>query len=188
MAEQQTVGGDVYRVENQGKTDFVGKLSPTQVYRIPAGGQSIVPREAVWLWLGRPWLVDLPDKGHLDRKDELARLHTLYGAHCKDENTGMVEDELWELNKPRLAVFDMVGGSIRTVIDDPKGIYVTPVVETQSEKDLLSETVEKLRRELAAMQGRLNGLERGEAQPDEEVPEDAPRAVPVGPRRGRESS
>lgn len=185
----QSAGGEVYRIVNKSETrPFVGKLSPTQVYRVPPGGTAIVPREGVWLWTGRPWTIDRPENGIRERHEEVMRLRALYGAHCPDEKTGMVEDELWELNKPLLDVFDMTGEPVVTVIDDPFGDRISPAMQTTAEKDLLAETVDKLRRELASMQGRLNGLERGEAMPDVEVPDDEPTKVPVGPRRGREAS
>lgn len=176
------IAGEVVRVHNEADKEFRGSYDG-QRYVIPAGGAVIVPTEACWHWCGRQWLIDEPPL-KLERTREMERLRLYYGAHFNDPDKTV--EEKWEQNKPKLSVTTMDGERFVTMLDDPLGKEVSPASQTVAERNLLSEQVDKLRRELAAMQGRLNSVERGEDQPDEEVPEDSATSIPTGPRRGRE--
>lgn len=179
------MAGEVVRVLNEDlEREFRGSYNG-QRYVIPPGGSVIVPTEACWHWCGRQWLVDEPPL-RLERTREMERLKIYYGAHFNDTNPPRTVEEKWAANKPNLRVTTVDGERYVTMLDDPEGKEVSPASQTIAERNLLADQVDKLRRELAAMQGRLNSVERGEDQPDETVPEDTASNIPTGPRRGRE--
>lgn len=185
------MAGEVVRITNGMSQPFVGKHDG-QPYRIAPGGSAIVPVEAMWHWCGRPHLVDRPPT-RLDRKGEVSRLKVLYGAAFPDppELGGATEEEKWERNKPLLEVYDLSGERIVTVLDDPEGRHLTPATETELEKQVLKDTIESMKAQLAQLTSQYAAEQRGELTSLEEVPSDGPPVpkddptkVPVGVTTG----
>jgi hypothetical protein len=180
------MAGEVVRLKNKGKTQFVGKYAQTR-YAVEPGGELIVPREAMWHWFGRPFLVDTGK--HKDRTTEWKRLQTLYGLF--DDEAGSY-DEKFKQNVPQVEVYDLDGERIITVIDDPTGANISPADQTRQEKELLDEQIAKMRQELNALQAAQAQVQLEGYEPTSDaVEEDTPKKVPVGAstaagRRGRE--
>lgn len=178
--------GQVVRIKNNSKEDFVGKYDQN-VYRVKAGQEAIAPVEASWHWFGRPHAIDGRKK---ERTDEVNRLNVLYGLF--DDESGSIAEKR-ERNVPKCEVYDLDGERIYTVLDDPKGERINPSDQSAHEAELMNDQIQKLQRELAAL---TSAAALADTSPDyqpssdvlvEEVPDDTPTKVPVadGPRRGR---
>lgn len=179
------MAGDVVRVLNHGDREFVGGYDQ-QRYVVPAGGQSIVPRDAAQHWTGRWHTFDR--EHHKERTVEYERLMVLYGIFA-DETTSI--EEKMETNIPKLEVTDLDGNKIVTVLEDPHNDFARPADTTQVEKDLLEQQIAKMQRELSSLTSALAMTQTnkdGKYEPSiDVVPTDDPKKVPVtdGPRRGR---
>lgn len=161
------MAGEVFRVKNTSDQPWVGRYA-NQRYVVPAGGEAIVPRGAVALWMGDPEAKDVGQ--HKARREENKRLLIKWGANGE--------------SRPPLEVWGLDGDRVITVLDDPDGRHLHEQAPTVAERDLLEEQLEKLRREQAAMQARIIAVEAGD-QPQAQVPEDSASKVRVGSKTGK---
>jgi hypothetical protein len=179
------MAGEVVRLHNVGSQDFRGKYDGVR-YVIQAGGQAIVPVEAMQHWLGRPHAID---RGRWrERTDEFNRLKQLYGSAFVDpEVDGPIDEEAkWARNKPFLEAYDLDGTRIITVVDDPKGEHLNPADVTQAEQRVVLDQMEALKRQLSQLQSEYAAQQAGQMTDLDDVPIDEPKTVPVGAKRGRE--
>lgn len=100
----------IVRVINKSNVDFMDKYN-SQEFSIPAGMESLVPYEAMCLWVGDPQSVDT--ERNPARRAEFHRLRVRYGSYD--------DTEMWRENKPDLEFADAEGNRIVTVADDPEG-------------------------------------------------------------------
>lgn len=162
------MAGEVVRIRNVGKEDFVDMYG-NQPYRIRAGSESIVPFDAMALWLGHPAANNVDPRNRV-RVSEYARLRTRYGAYDNPD--------LWEQNKPKLECFTIdTGEPIITVVDDPDGDTLVPESVPGSDQAFILARMKQMEEEMAALRNALQveqnaaAAERmGIAQPDTPAP------------------
>lgn len=146
--------GDVIYAENYGDEPLVWKYA-NQRYRLPPGQETIIPWEAMALYMGDPNLIDVPgDDRRRYRTDELKRLYFKHGAHDGDQVK-------WEANKPRVHCRSLDGEPIITVVDDPAGEHLTPEVSTRAQNIMLQERMRRLEAELKSLK-RAERVSEGE--------------------------
>ncbi|GIV04102.1 MAG: hypothetical protein KatS3mg015_2932 [Fimbriimonadales bacterium] len=165
--------GEVVIIKNVGSVDFVGKHASIK-YTIPAGGQRIVPWEAMCLWMGNPEAVDKENSPA--RTDEYRRLRFKYGIY---HNMHLAAERF-----PKLEAYDLDDNRLITVIDDPEGAHLTPEVNTRAENEILRERLARMEREMIALRRQANMQERVDAAESMgiQVTEDAaPGETPQAP-------
>lgn len=138
------------RVRNTHHFDFVDKFA-NHTYVIKAGEDTIIPFDAMILWLGNPKAVDVDGKRRY-RRDEFRRLRVRYGAYD--------DADLWEQNKPQLSCTTIDGQPITTIVDDPDGKHLTPAVQSQNEREALIQRLDYMQRAMTEMQQELNRVQQ----------------------------
>lgn len=151
------------RIVNEGDKPFTSKWEGN-VFTIRPGSEIMVTQDAANRWTGNPTTVN--DGKVNARREEYNRLRVLYGAY---EN-----DEKWEANHPRLAVYDLDGNRINTVIDDPEGTALTPAP--------IDRTARSMQDQMEDMQRQMDAMARAMAD------QEASAATGVGSTEGRPSS
>lgn len=145
-------------------------------FNLQPGQQTIVPYAAILNWFGDPDLRDSGDR-YL-RSDEYRRLGTRYGWHI-----GESEEEWRETRMPRIKCFTLEDEPILTVLDDPNGESLKDKPATSDQYSYLEQTVQRQEAELAQMRKVLHNLQASQGA-EEAIPEDEPKQVPTGARRG----
>lgn len=158
------------RVVNEGDKEFVSRWEGN-IFRIKPGSETMVTRDAVNRWTGN---ADTVNDGKVNaRREEYNRLRVLYGAYERDE--------VWEANRPHLAVYDLDGNRITTVLDDPEGTNINapqfnPVERSMQEQlAVMEQQMEAMRRAIADReaadatgQGRTEGRPSSIPEPTQE--------------------
>lgn len=119
----------------------------SQKYKMAPGGKCIAPFIAVCHWFGHPNAVDV-DARNRYRTDEYARLRVSYGVYD--------DESKWDEMIPHVEVHDLEGNKITTVLDDPRGDYLTPETSTIAEKAQLEMQMAAMQRQMLAMQAQMN--------------------------------
>lgn len=168
---QRTPEYTTVQMVNEGDVEFVGTYTGQQ-FRAGPGERIFVPFYAMCLWAGHPDAMDL-DRKRRYRTDELKRLQVKYGAFsfngcwttelCKG-NPGVdgVKKHPPTRHLPNIHFFRVEDGSeYMTVLIDPDGKRINPGVVNEASQDTmesralrdLQNTVERLQKELAVVQG-----------------------------------
>lgn len=132
----------IVRVKNVG-TERFSDMSNSQPTMIDPGGETLVPMEAVTLWLGDPDSRDF-DARRTFRTDEFERLLTRYGVYQNEH--------MWEQVRPKLEVYTLDGVRIATVAEDPRGEGLDIVVSNDSTTETL------LRTQLDSMKTQMDAI------------------------------
>lgn len=184
------------RLVNPGPGAFKSRFEG-RWYEIREGGDMICDERMMWQWMGRPFARDKNDGGPEDRfrTEEFLRLKALYGldyAEHEDRSGGKIiksAEERWEEGKPRIEAYRLDGERIVTVLDDPDGDTMTAVDNVAKHEATNADArIDELRAEIQQLQ-KLMAEGRMDLQPVgslDDVPDDGPPPVPVGPRRGKE--
>lgn len=123
-------------------------------YPVEVGGKTHVPFEAAANAFGDPRAAEnmgsfKDEAGNvgfiLDRATEVRRLRTLYDNQVGPENQ--------ILYAPHVSVSDLDGNAISTVLDDPEGASVHPVITTATDKSALEAQIAKLQRTVELLAG-----------------------------------
>lgn len=165
---------DLVRIKNVGDKPWTDQFG--RVYTLQPGETGLVSWAAMCCWLGDPMLLNKEFNRERDREYE--RLRVRHGA------ASLTEEE-WEAKKPTLLAKTVDGEDIWTVLADPEGKHATEAGSTVEEKEVLESQLEAMRKTQSQLQAQLNQLLVAQGA-GEEVPEDEPKAVAVGERRGRE--
>lgn len=153
----------VVRLRNDGETEYRQRYAGVR-YRIPPGGETIVPFMAMCLWLGHPDAVDM-DKKRRYRTQEFQRLCVKYGVY---EHHDQVENLF-----PKISAWSLIDNTeYITVVKDPEGGHLTPDVQTKNER-------ERMAQQMAAMQAQITMLQ---AQMEQSARENA-SAIAAGDTR-----
>lgn len=166
---------ELCRIVNKGKVPFVSKWEGNK-FTIKPGSEIMVTRDAANRWTGNATVFD--DGKVNARREEYNRLRVLYGAY---EN-----DTKWEENQPHLAVYDLDGNRIITVIDDPEGTQVQPAPIDRTTRSM-QEQLEDMERQMAAMRRAMEDQEVS-ASTGVGAVEGRPSSIPpeAGPEPARE--
>lgn len=151
------------RIVNEGDEPFTSKWEGN-TFTIKPKSEIMVTLDAANRWTGNAATVN--DGKVNARREEYNRLRVLYGAY---EN-----DEKWVKNQPHLAVYDLDGNRINTVIEDPEGTRLTA---TPADK-----TTRSMQEQLEDMQRQMEAMTRAIAD------QEASAATGVGATEGRPSS
>lgn len=167
---------ELVRITNDDDVPFIGMFNG-QRYIIKPRSETVVPFEAMCLWMGNPNSRDL-DAKRRDRTSEYRRLRVKYGVYEHNDR----EDQL-----PRLSAFNMEGEKIVTVLDDPEGKNITTTAATVQDDESLREEVVRLRGLVERLVGEreprpdfIGDESMAGEELDDEVTEDTPVRVPVG--------
>lgn len=152
---------NVVRVTNTGDTPFIDKFDG-QKFRVEPHSDTLVPFDAICLWMGNPGARDI-DAKRRDRTDEFGRLRVRYGVY--------EHEHLWETARPHLEVTTLEGERILTVAEDPEGRAVQ--VEFAREAD----TNEALRADLADVRSTLDKVLAALAQAGPETAQAVMQAI-----------
>lgn len=169
----------VVRVQNVSQSIFRDAFDGQQ-YVIPAGAAAIVPVNAVKLWMG-DWTKRNLDAVMRERDWEVERLKIRLAVYSDGwcathgSRSGKRPDEqcrcegIRPLPEPALEVFDMAGTRISTILEDPEGLGLDPVVSGDVEKERLLELLREQQMRLRAIESQIAG-QGGIAI--EDIPED----------------
>lgn len=133
------------QIKNVGVTDFVKEYHVDKI-RIPAGQSMIVMWDIMVYWLGNPALTDASIRER-DRTREVNRLRVLYGAYD--------DDAVWEVNKPKLEVYQLTGERVWTVVDDPDGEHVTPASQSMAYAQTYEAQIALMQKQIDALQAMM---------------------------------
>lgn len=167
----------VYRVINKGDKplDLMYNNLP---YHIESGADTFVPFGAIDTWFGNPNAVDGVESHQRYRKAEFDRLREKYGAYSSDE--------LWAANKPKVEVWTSAGEQITTIIDDPVGLKISPVAQSQAEVDTMRTQLAQQQRSIAALEASLAAREHEiTSEEDNQLAEDFDEVSEDTPDRPR---
>lgn len=164
---------DLVKIKNIGERPFKWQWGWKRWIEFQPGEVKIVPLEILDVLLGQPGLTGT------DRAQKFKVLCNNYG--CFDDT------DKWDEVRPPLKAKTIDDIDIVTVADDPSGDSVTQADTTVTEKAELESHIQTLQRQMASLQARLETQIRSEhAGSIEDIQEDEPSKVAVGPRRGRE--
>jgi hypothetical protein len=158
------------KVRNPGDSDFRERYD-NRLYVVPPGGETLVPPEAAKLWVG-DWDARNFNEIRRPRDDEVNRLKVKYGVYDQDP-----------LPKAPLEVYDVAGGRISSVLDDPFGETLQAVVSGDEEKLRLQDLLQRYERELSNIRTQIKAKEGSLAI--EDIPEDQGEDEPRPRRRRR---
>lgn len=177
---------DVVIITNESDRVFSDRFDGRE-FTIQPGREAIIPFAALCLWLGHPYANNYDPRNRV-RVMEHQRLRTRYGAF-DDIIRGLTADQLWELNRPRLAARTYEGEAVITVVDDPDGNFLAPPDESgtsdQSQLALIMATIQRQERELNALKAQAAASQRRDSALYDAEPtsDDAPEMVnPHQPR------
>lgn len=136
------------RIRNDDTEPFQQKYAGTR-YNLVPNAETFIPWEAMCLWFGHPFAVDVPgDKRKRYRTDELRRLYVKYGVY---ENHHEAKDRF-----PKISVWDITNGNkITTVVDDPEGKDLNPAAISQADNEGLQAQIKAMQEQMAMMEARL---------------------------------
>lgn len=137
------------RIRNEGETTFQAKYAG-QRYNLATGQDTLVPWDAVCLWFGHPFAVDVPgDKRKRYRSDELRRLYVKYGVYEKHETAAQ--------KFPKVSVWDLAepGKRYTTVVDDPEGKDLNAAVISQADNESLQAQIATMQQQMAMLQAQI---------------------------------
>lgn len=135
------------RVQNNSSREVVLKWDGVR-YRIPANGMNVVPFDAMVRVVGNPNVIGP------ERQEEYARLKVLH-------NLGTIDNPSLEADYP-LSFYTIDGDPIVTVLDDPEGEHLTPVTQTSVDQTFLLNTIDKLTRQVQALQAQADANVRAD--------------------------
>lgn len=140
-----------------------------QPYVIPPNHTAIIDSDAVKLWTGDYEALDRPNNPA--RLAEFMRLKVRYG--CSDD------PEMWERDKPVLAVEDIEGNKITTVIEDPTGETINPPPAQSTDLLVLEDALRKQQRQIEILTEELATRKATEIATQVELPADTPENAPT---------
>lgn len=132
---------DIVRINNVGTEEFIDKYDGA-TYRIPVGGETMVPLDAVILWCGHPEANDADPRNRV-RQMEWERLRTRYGVYEETEKLAHLF--------PKLEVWGLDGTRVVTVLDDPEGVKTT----TEKAPDTAEKRLAQLEAEIRVLRNAL---------------------------------
>lgn len=151
-------------------------------YWLHPGVATFIPTPAAWLFFGDPRSTDVIQavkdvKGQVayipDRASEVRRLRIKYGAGIEGD-----ESNFDTINIPSVTVTTVNDDPIVTVLDDPTGRSVTPVVQTQTSDDALRALIAEQARQIQALTAHLGLDNTTTAAEESQLPADG---EPLGP-------
>jgi hypothetical protein len=154
----QTPYPQMVRIRNDGDETFQFRYAG-QRYNLASGAETFIPWEAMCLWFGHPFAVDVPgDKRKRYRTDELRRLYVKYGVY---ENHHEAAEKF-----PKISVWDITNGErITTVVDDPEGKNLNEAVITQADNEGLQRQIKAMQEQMAMMQAQLAASQNPNGEP-----------------------
>lgn len=184
---------DIVRVVNKGTEDHVGTFDG-KPYRIPAGGEALLDKEAAIKDFGNWDARNLGSEPRLRKREhEVQRLRGLRGVVAgskipvmvggkgKYKDDGYPEevlaDQVWRERMPNVEIYLMDGTKVTTVLEDPEG--TTLPLEDAPQEDL-ARTINAMKAEMEKMQRAFESTLEKQAQVEVPVdlPENAPRPKP----------
>ena len=155
---------ELARVLNKHSKPFKAKYD-NQTYLIKPNSETIVPLDAVCLWMGNPSSVDYDEKRR-DRSDEYRRLRAKYGVYEHDDRM--------EENLPRLEAYTLDGERIWTVLEDPEGEHAGSVTPPRTDDDAVAAQILSMQQQIDALQAvlKVRGVEPREVRGDDGEGED----------------
>lgn len=123
----------IYKVINLDSKEFVDTCNG-QTYHIPPGSETLIPLAAVDVWFGNPDARNTEQRKY--RNEEFNRLRVRAGAY---EN-----NDVWEMNKPKVKVLTITGEEVLTVVADPEGKHLNPDTSSQADTERLNEQIQML--------------------------------------------
>lgn len=157
------------RIRNDGDSVFSARYAG-QRYNLAPTAETFVPWEAMCLWFGHPFAVDVPgDKRKRYRTDELKRLYVKYGVYENHHERGH--------KFPKVSVWDISGDSegnpkqYLTVCDDPEGENLNAAVITQADNAGLQAQIKAMQEQMVMMQAQLAASQNPNGVPTERTDE-----------------
>jgi hypothetical protein len=135
----------VVRMVNESTEDFSQRYL-TNIYRIPAGAEMIVPWEVMVSFCGNPYVVNTAR--NQEREDVFKRLRVRYGLYDN------ISD--WDVLRPKLACYSIVSGDrLNTVLEDPTGVGVHQSTRTIADDTAMGAQIAALTQQIQALQAQM---------------------------------